>query len=111
MPTVTVVAADATGAIVRYYESGETAPYFGATVARSAETGLYDPTRDPRMIASTGKMLAAIAIANSGRDSAASLYVDDRSTRAWPRDVREGQWPITAAAPSWPSPVLSMRRS
>ncbi len=75
-PTVTVVAADATGAIVRYYESGETAPYFGAPVARSAETGFYDPARDPRMIASTGKMLAAIAIANSGRDSTASLYLD-----------------------------------
>ena len=76
MPNVTVVAADAKGEIVRYYESGETAPYFGAPVARDLATGYYDPAHDPRMIASTGKMIAAIAIANSGRDNAASLYVD-----------------------------------
>ncbi|WP_295555715.1 transglycosylase domain-containing protein [uncultured Hyphomicrobium sp.] len=76
LPTVTVVAADAKGEIVRYYEAGETAPYFGAHVARDSATGRYDPARDPRMIASTGKMIAAIAIANSGRDNAASLYLD-----------------------------------
>jgi membrane peptidoglycan carboxypeptidase len=76
LPTITVVAANAKGEIVRYYEAGETAPYFGAPIARNPATGLYDPTRDPRMIASTGKMIAAIAIANSGRDSTASLYVD-----------------------------------
>jgi membrane peptidoglycan carboxypeptidase len=76
LPTITVVAANAKGEIVRYYEAGETASYFGAPVARNSATGLYDPTRDPRMIASTGKMIAAIAIANSGRDSTASLYLD-----------------------------------
>ena len=76
LPAITVVAADAKGEIVRYYEAGETAPYFGAHVARDPATGRYDPARDPRMIASTGKMIAAIAIANSGRDSTASLYVD-----------------------------------
>lgn len=75
-PTITVVAANAKGEIVRYYEAGETAPYFGAPAARDAATGLYDPRRDPRMIASTGKMIAAIAIANSGRDTTNSLYVD-----------------------------------
>jgi penicillin-binding protein 1A len=76
MPTVSVVAADAGGNIVRYYEAGETAAYFGASVARDAATGHYDAARDPRMIASTGKIIAAIAIANSGRDSTSSLYVD-----------------------------------
>lgn len=75
-PTITVVAADARGEIVRYYEAGETAAYFGAPIARDPATGHYQPARDPRMIASTGKMISAIAIANSGRDSTASLYVD-----------------------------------
>ncbi|WP_439543752.1 transglycosylase domain-containing protein [Hyphomicrobium sp.] len=112
MPTVTVVAADATGAIVRYYESGETAPYFGATVARSPETGLYDPTRDPRMIASTGKMLAAIAIANSGRDSTASLYVDtaapDRGLETCAKgNGRYGRRAIVAFACSLNAPLLN----
>jgi penicillin-binding protein 1A len=76
LPTVTVVAANARGEIVRYYEAGETAAYFGAPVARDPATGLYNPERDPRMIASTGKMISAIAIANSGRDTTASLYLD-----------------------------------
>ena len=76
LPDITVVAADANGEIVRYFEVGETAPYFGAPVARNDATGLYDPARDPRMIASTGKIVAAIAIANSGRDDMGSLYVD-----------------------------------
>lgn len=79
LPDVTVVAANAAGEIVRYFEVGETAPYFGAPVARSMETGRYDPARDPRMIASTGKIVAAIAIANSGRDSPGSLYVDTQA--------------------------------
>lgn len=76
MPIVTVVAANAAGDIVRYYEAGETAAYFGAPVARDPETGRYLAEHDPRMIASTGKMLAAIAIANGGRDTADSLYLD-----------------------------------
>lgn len=112
MPTVTVVAADASGAIVRYFESGETAPYFGATVARNPETGLYDPARDPRMIASTGKMLSAIAIANSGRDSAASLYVDtaapDRGLETCAKGQgRHGRRAIVAFACSLNAPLLN----
>lgn len=112
MPTVTVVAANEKGEIVRYYESGETAPYFGATVARSGETGLYDPARDPRMIASTGKMLAAIAIANSGRDSAASLYVDtaapDRGLETCAKgNGRYGRRAIVAFACSLNAPLLN----
>ncbi|MEQ1717876.1 MAG: glycosyl transferase family 51, partial [Hyphomicrobium sp.] len=76
LPNVVIVAADSSGNIVRYYETGETAPYFGSGPARSSETGLYDPAREGRMIASTGKMLAAIAIANEGKDTTESLYLD-----------------------------------
>ena len=76
IPNVVVVAADHKGEIVRYYETGETAAYFGASVARSAETGRYEAEHDPRMIASTGKIIAAIAIANTMRDTQNSLYLD-----------------------------------
>ncbi len=76
LPHVAVVAADAEGRIVRYFENRETASYFGSPVARNSETGFYERAREPRMIASTGKMIAAIAIANEGRDSASTLYVD-----------------------------------
>ena len=55
LPNVVVVAANAQGEIVRYYETGETAAYFGAPVARNAETGFYEAEHDPRMIASTEK--------------------------------------------------------
>ncbi|MEO0798159.1 MAG: transglycosylase domain-containing protein [Pseudomonadota bacterium] len=76
MPDVVVVAADHRGRIVRYYESSETAPYFGSIIARDRESGRYDVARESRAIASTGKMLAAVAIANSGRDTSTSGYVD-----------------------------------
>jgi len=75
-PDVIVVAADERGEIVRYYEAGEAASYFGSPFARDPATGGYDAAREARMIASTGKMLAAIAIANEGKDTAASLYLD-----------------------------------
>ena len=71
-----VVAANARGEIVRYFEAGETASYFGSPVARSSASGQYDAARDGRMIASTGKMLAAIGIANAGRDRTDTLYLD-----------------------------------
>ena len=76
MPDVIVVAANARGEIVRYFEAGETASYFGSPVARSSASGQYDAARDGRMIASTGKMLAAIGIANAGRDRTDTLYLD-----------------------------------
>ncbi|MBL8567417.1 MAG: transglycosylase domain-containing protein [Hyphomicrobiaceae bacterium] len=76
MPNVVVVAANARGEIVRYFESGETAPYFGSQQARSAETGFYNTARESRMIASTGKMIAAIGIANQHTDTISSLYLD-----------------------------------
>ena len=76
LPNVTIVAANAKGEIVRYYETGETAAYFGSISARDALTGYYDPKREPRMIASTGKMLAAIGIANRHSDTTNSLWLD-----------------------------------
>jgi penicillin-binding protein 1A len=76
MPNVVVVAANARGEIIRYYESGEAAPYFGSPMARETATGRYDITRDGRMIASTGKILAAIAIANEGHDGPNTPYAD-----------------------------------
>lgn len=76
LPDVAVVAADAAGNIVRYFESGETAAYFGSPFARDVETGAYIAGREGRMLASTGKVLAAIAIANEGKDGAESLYLD-----------------------------------
>jgi penicillin-binding protein 1A len=75
-PHVIVVAANAKGEIVRYYEAGETAPYFGSPAARSAENGHYESARETRSIASTGKVLAAIGIANEHKDNADTLYVD-----------------------------------
>jgi hypothetical protein len=76
MPDVIVVAANAKGEIVRYFEAGETASYFGSPAARSLISGHYDAARDGRMIASTGKVLAAIGIANAGRDLPGTLYLD-----------------------------------
>jgi hypothetical protein len=76
LPNVIVVAADGDGRIVRYYEAGETAAYYGSLPARRADNGLYDPSAESRQIASTGKMLLAIALANQGRDTAESLYTD-----------------------------------
>lgn len=79
VPNVVVVAADSNGDIVRYYETGETAAYYGSISARNPANGLYDPNAENRMIASTGKMIAAIAIANEGRDSVDSLYLDTQA--------------------------------
>lgn len=76
LPNVIVAAADADGRIVRYYETGETAAYFGSLPARRADDGLYDPSAEGRQIASTGKILLAIALANQGRDTGESIYPD-----------------------------------
>ena len=77
LPHVVVVAADDKGDIVRYFELGESAAYFGSPGARDIATGFYQPLREGRQIASTGKMLAAIGIANEHHDTAASLYQDN----------------------------------
>jgi len=76
LPNVILVAANAKGEIVRYYEQGESASYFGSPSARDTSTGVYTPDRESRMLASTGKILAAVAIANEGRDEPGTLYAD-----------------------------------
>ncbi len=78
-PGVIVAAANAEGEIVRYFEQGETASYFGSPFARDADTGFYESARESRMVASTGKIIAAIAIANTLRDSPQTLYLDRRA--------------------------------
>jgi penicillin-binding protein 1A len=75
-PNVILVAANAKGEIVRYYEAGESASYFGSPLARDPATGVYQGDRESRMLASTGKILAAIAIANEGRDEPGTMYLD-----------------------------------
>ncbi len=75
-PHVIVVAANHKGEIVRYYDSTESAAYFGTASARSVETGHYQPERESRSIASTAKMLAAIAIANEQKDRIDTSYAD-----------------------------------
>ncbi len=76
MPHVIVAAANHKGEIVRYYESHETTPYYGSPFARDGGTGAYRPDREARMIASVGKTLVAIGIANEHRDTIDSLYLD-----------------------------------
>jgi hypothetical protein len=76
IPDVIVVAANLRGEVVRYFEARETASYFGSPVARSTSSGHYDAAREGRMIASTGKILAAIGIANAQRDQPGTLYLD-----------------------------------
>ncbi len=75
-PHVVVAAANLEGEIVRYFESSDTTPYFGSVYARDAGTGRYDPSREVRRIASTGKIIAAIGIANELRDGADAPYQD-----------------------------------
>lgn len=76
LPDVVIVAANHRGEIVRYFEATNNASYYGSPLARNAETGRYERERETRAIASIGKMLAAIGIANHGSDTLNSKYVD-----------------------------------
>lgn len=112
MPDVVVVAADLDGRIVRYFESGERAPYFGSAPAKERDSGFYVPSRESRTIASTGKILAAIAFANEGRDDAQSLIVDpqapERGLETCAKgDGRHGRRAIVAFACSLNAPLLA----
>ncbi len=113
MPDVVAVAANARGEIVRYYEAGETAPYFGSILARSSSSGFYEASREGRMIASTGKIIAAIALANEGKDNAASLYLDTQApatgldTCAKSGTERHGRKALVAFACSLNNPLLN----
>ncbi len=113
LPSVVVVAADHKGEIVRYFETGEIAAYFGAPVARSPRTGRYEAEHDPRMIASTGKIIAAIAIANTMRDTPNSLYMDTEApasgldTCARGGSARHGRRAIVSFACSLNPPLIN----
>jgi penicillin-binding protein 1A len=112
MPHVAVVAADADGRIVRYYENTATASYFGSPVARDPATGFYERAREARMIASVGKVIAAIAIANEGKDTLGSLYLDkaapDRGLESCRHggNLRRGRKAVVAFACSLNEPIL-----
>ena len=82
MPHVVIAAADQKGRIIRYFESSQLAPYFGSAIARDAASGMYVRAHEPRMIASTGKMIAAVAIGNQGGAALDSLYVDAEAPNA-----------------------------
>ena len=79
MPNVIVVASDVSGRIVRYFENSELAPYFGSLSARDSDKGHYIRALESRQIASVGKMIAAVAIANQVKDTTETLYVDDQA--------------------------------
>lgn len=76
LPNVIVAAANTKGELVRYFELKDIASYFGSPIARSSETGRYDPKKEVRAIASVGKIIAATAIANQGKDTIESPYLD-----------------------------------
>jgi hypothetical protein len=111
-PGVIVAAANADGEIVRYYEQGENAAYFGSPFARETGTGYYDSGRESRMVASTGKIIAAIAIANTMRDTPQSLYLDTQApaqgletcTRG---DQRQARRAVVAFACSLNDPLMN----
>ncbi len=75
-PQVVVAAANLDGEIIRYFETSDTAPYFGSIWARDKESGFYVASRESRRIASTGKIIAAIGIANELRDGTDAAYLD-----------------------------------
>lgn len=79
IPDILVVAANEKNEIVRYYDAGYNASYFGSWSAIDRKTGGYHPENESRAIASVAKMLAAIAIANKSNDTLATLYVDTRA--------------------------------
>ncbi len=78
-PDIIIAAADAEGRLVRYFESNFNAAYFGSSSARDRASGRYDQAKEARAIASVGKMLAGIAIANQARDRADTNWLDTDS--------------------------------
>ena len=89
MPDVIIVAATPKGEIIRYFESNDIAAYYGAPYARSRENGRYEPEQEIRAIASIGKIMAAIALANQGRDTLHSPYQDKYAPKATSQKARE----------------------
>ncbi len=75
VPDIIVVAANSRGKIIRFYEASQNAHYYGSSTAFE-KNGHYAPNRERRQIASIAKMLAAVAIANEGKDTLNSKYLD-----------------------------------
>ena len=76
VPRVVIAAANDRGEIVRYYENHSTAVYYGSKAAWNGETGRYDPAAETLQLASLGKIVAAVALGNQGRDRANTPYRD-----------------------------------
>ena len=91
VPDIVIAAADANGAIVRYFESNYTAAYFGSSLGRDPDTGKYDPERESRFIASVAKMAAAVAIANEDKDAANTGYLDIKAPATGLESCRKGR--------------------
>ncbi|MGC1179350.1 MAG: hypothetical protein WA884_10075 [Methyloceanibacter sp.] len=77
-----IAAADEKGRLMRYFESNFNAAYVGSASARDPAAARYDSARESRAIASLGKMLAAVAIANEGTDTPSSLWLDTQAPTA-----------------------------
>lgn len=89
-PDIIIAAANAKGELVRYFEANFNASYFGSPSARDRKSGRYASDRESRTIASVGKMLAAIAIANDGTDTGRTGYLDTRAPARGLETCRKG---------------------
>lgn len=76
VPRIVIAAANEAGELVRYYENHSTAVYYGSQTAWDAKTGRYTPSAETMQLASAGKIIAAIALGNEGRDTALTPYRD-----------------------------------
>ncbi len=76
VPRIVIAAANEKGELVRYYENHATAVYYGSRAAWDAKTGIYNPAAETMQLASVGKIFAAIALGNEGRDTGRTLYRD-----------------------------------
>ena len=79
LPDIIVAAADESGKLVRYFEAGHSAHYFGSSQARDRLSGRYERDREGRAIASTAKMLGAVLVANDGADTLNTKYLDTKA--------------------------------
>ena len=82
---------------MRYYEAGETASYFGSPFARDAATGAYQPGREGRMIASTGKILAMVSSPSYDPNLLATHDADEQG-KAWTQLGDDPDSPLTNRA-------------
>ena len=90
LPDVIVAAANADGEIVRYFEVKDNAAYYGSELAHDARTGHYDRMLETRAIASIGKMISAVGVANEGKDDLTSEYFDDDAPSGGLESCRRG---------------------